>query len=75
MVARHPDAAPDLLKLPMGDAARWLVMDALDIDNDTDMDIILGALNFNDGTTADLARQWASQPVDILVLKNNRITN
>jgi hypothetical protein len=60
---------------PMGGAARWLVMDAVDIDNDTDMDIILGALNFNDGTTPDLARQWASQPVDILVLKNNRITN
>jgi len=58
---------------PLGASGRWLVMDALDIDSDSDLDILLGALNFNDAIPRELSTQWVSKPVDILVLKNNQM--
>jgi hypothetical protein len=51
---------------------RWLLMDAFDIDGDRDRDLLLGALDFGDGIPRPLLQQWASTPVDILVLTNNQ---
>lgn len=58
---------------PLGAAGRWLVIDALDIDNDNDLDLVLGALNFNDAMPRELSKQWSLNPADILVLKNNQM--
>jgi hypothetical protein len=55
----------------MGAKGRWLTMDASDIDKDGDCDIILAALNFNDGVPAGLLDRWKKERTSMLVLRNN----
>jgi hypothetical protein len=50
--------------------ARWLTMETGDIDNDQDPDIILGALNFQEGTPETLSQSRKQKNVSILVMKN-----
>jgi hypothetical protein len=56
----------------LGSKGRWLTMEASDIDKDGDCDIILAALNFNDGVPAGLLDQWKKERTSILVLRNKR---
>jgi hypothetical protein len=48
---------------------RWLVMNVADIDNDNDLDILLGALDFKP-SEAPIFEGWKKQPTSLLVLKN-----
>jgi hypothetical protein len=57
----HPDAR----------AARWITMEAADIDTDGDVDLILGALDFPTSVPEDLVRLWGEQKISLLVLRNN----
>jgi len=54
---------------PESTCGRWLVMDVADVDNDHDLDILLGALDFkpSEGGNFD---QWKKQPASLLILKN-----
>ncbi len=54
----------------LASASRWLVMDALDLDHDTDLDLVIGGLGFTAGVPADLVRTWSRNPVSLLVLYN-----
>jgi hypothetical protein len=49
---------------------RWLVMEAIDLEQDGDDDIVLGALNFNTGVPASLYQQWSANKIPLLVFKN-----
>lgn len=57
--------------LPSTPKGRWIVMDVGDIDNDHDLDIFLGALNFNTKVPKVLSDEWLNHPVSVLILKNN----
>lgn len=57
---------------PMATQGRWLLMEVLDIDNDKDKDILLGALDFNIGVPPQVMEKWKANPVSILLLRNNR---
>ncbi|UII76463.1 VCBS repeat-containing protein [Flagellimonas sp. HMM57] len=58
-----------ILKDP--DAGRWFLMDAEDIDNDGDKDIILSSLTYTfSPTPEDLLKHWSENNVDLMVLKN-----
>lgn len=57
--------------LPETPKGRWIVMDVGDIDNDNDLDIFLGALNFNTKVPKELSDEWKNHPVNVLILKNN----
>lgn len=48
---------------------RWLVMDVADVDNDNDLDILLGALDFKPSKGGNIS-QWKKNPTSLLVLKN-----
>lgn len=57
---------------PLASQGRWLVMETVDIDNDQDEDIMLGALNFNVGISTKFIERWRANPVSILLLRNNK---
>lgn len=57
---------------PLADKGRWLVMESLDIDNDMDLDLLLGALNFDTALPSEVVASWEAHPVDVLLLRNNR---
>ncbi len=54
----------------MGSKGRWLTMEATDIDDDGDCDLILAALDFNSGVPVTLVDQWKKDRTSILVLRN-----
>jgi hypothetical protein len=52
---------------------RWIVMDAGDIDGDTDVDIVLGSFVRGPRTSripSSLERQWETQRLSVLLLEN-----
>ncbi|WP_350285892.1 VCBS repeat-containing protein [uncultured Croceitalea sp.] len=52
-------------------AGRWFLMDAADIDNDGDDDLVLSSFTYVFTPVPErLAERWASENVDILVLEN-----
>lgn len=51
--------------------ARWLTMTVADIDDDRDMDIILGALNFIGGVPKPHLDHWLSNNTSLVLLRNN----
>lgn len=55
---------------PMAAAGRWLTLEASDIDQDGDCDLLLGALDFNNGVPGELLAQWTHENISILVLRN-----
>lgn len=61
-----------LPEIPKG---RWIVMDVGDLDDDNDLDIFLGALNFKTKVPKELSDEWKDHPVSVLVLKNNLRTD
>lgn len=56
---------------PAASSGRWITMDAADVDQDGDTDILLGALDFNSGVPESQFAVWARAPVSMLYLKNN----
>jgi hypothetical protein len=57
---------------PLATHGRWLVMETVDLDQDNDEDILLGALNFNNGVPPAIVEGWKANPVSILLLRNNK---
>ena len=58
---------------PQATDGRWITMDAADIDNDGDCDIVLGNANFQLGKIPDsLKKKLAKKPTSILILENKR---
>lgn len=55
---------------PQAIDGRWLLLEPADLDGDGYLDLILSALNFDDGITTDIGYRWKDNPVDFLVLKN-----
>jgi hypothetical protein len=45
-------------------------METADIDLDGDTDVLLGALDFNDGVPASLVEEWKRGNVTMMVLRN-----
>ncbi|HEY8938113.1 MAG TPA: VCBS repeat-containing protein, partial [Cyclobacteriaceae bacterium] len=58
---------------PQARNGRWLVIDAADVDQDGDCDLLLGALNFNSKVPPALYQAWSSKKTSILYLKNTTI--
>jgi len=56
--------------IPLANAGRWLTMETADIDLDGDTDVLLGALDFNDGVPASLVEEWKRGNVTVMVLRN-----
>jgi hypothetical protein len=57
---------------PLAAAGRWLTMDEADIDKDGDSDLILGALDFEHGSTQELYERWMKEKTSLLVFRNRR---
>ena len=55
---------------PLASSGRWLVMEAADIDNDADEDLLLGALNFTASLPEHLLTQWKEKRVSVLIMRN-----
>jgi len=55
---------------PLAAEGRWLLMEPVDLDADGFEDILLGALDFDNGLAPEMRKRWAEKPVDLLVLKN-----
>ncbi len=55
---------------PLAAQGRWLLMETLDCDGDGYTDVMLGALNFNNGVPEQLVDKWEADPVCVLLLKN-----
>ena len=61
------------LKLPGAQKGRWITMDAGDIDQDGDEDVVIAALNFGPGTKyipTKTRRRWGRQEIPVLILRN-----
>lgn len=56
---------------PLAAAGRWLVMEVADIDRDKDIDILLGALDFDSDVPRPLLEQWMRDKTSILLLRNS----
>lgn len=57
---------------PLASTGRWLLIDAADIDEDGDTDILLGALDFDPGVPRPLYQRWLKTRTSMLILKNNQ---
>lgn len=55
---------------PLLDNGRWIVMEAADLDNDNDDDIVLGALNFNIAAPDSVFSRWKQTPISLQFLEN-----
>jgi hypothetical protein len=64
------------MTIPEGDAGRWLTMDAGDVDQDGDVDIVLGSAPRGPGRDAyvprPLMQQWEERRIGILLLENTK---
>ncbi|HEY9047345.1 MAG TPA: VCBS repeat-containing protein [Ohtaekwangia sp.] len=55
---------------PLAGSGKWITLDAADIDQDHDIDILLGALDFEFKVPPPLLKQWHTDRTSVLVLKN-----
>jgi hypothetical protein len=55
---------------PLAAAGRWITIEAADFDHDTDVDLLLGALDFSGGVPDSLFKQWQEKNTSILLLTN-----
>jgi hypothetical protein len=56
--------------IPAGAAGRWITIEAADIDHDSDIDLLLGALDFPAGVPEAIRQQWQNERTTVLVLEN-----
>lgn len=52
---------------------RWITLETGDFDGDSDVDIVLGALNLAQGVPPEILKTWAEKKVPVLYLKNSLI--
>lgn len=57
---------------PEADRGRWLSMDAGDVDQDGDLDIVLGSLAFEVVPPTGILERWVEEGLPFLVLENKR---
>lgn len=55
---------------PLAQSGRWLKLEASDIDQDGDEDLLLGALNFKPLVPDSIFSTWKKNGSDILILRN-----
>ncbi len=55
---------------PLAQSGRWLKLEAFDIDQDGDEDLLLGALNFKPLVPDSIFSTWKKNGSDILILRN-----
>ena len=61
----------DAYSLPMAAEGRWMVLDAGDVDDDGDQDIIVGSYALGPGNIpTEVLRKWRSSPNHLLFLEN-----
>jgi hypothetical protein len=60
---------PQVTKL--GDKGRWITMEMSDIDDDGDLDLILGSLAFPTQIPDKVLAKWSQERYDLLLLRNN----
>jgi hypothetical protein len=60
----------DAQTTPLAQSGRWLRMEAADIDQDGDQDLLLGALNFKPLVPDSLFSSWKQSGSAILILRN-----
>ncbi len=60
----------EIFTTPAAANARWLTMTTADIDGDSDMDVILGALNFPSMAPPAMRDRWNKQKISLLLLRN-----
>lgn len=58
---------------PQATEGRWLVMDAADVDDDGDTDVLLGAFDLALSVPMNLLQQWHQKNTSILLLRNKQI--
>jgi hypothetical protein len=58
---------------PQGAHGRWLILKSWDVDGDRDMDLVLGALDFNNGVPEGLLADWKRRRVSLLLLRNKLV--
>jgi hypothetical protein len=56
---------------PLANSGRWITLEAADIDHDADEDILVGALDFNNGVPDSLLKEWHKKSSALLILRNN----
>jgi len=62
----------DVQTTPLSQSGRWLRMEAADIDQDGDQDLLLGALNFQPLVPDSTFSRWKETGSAILILRNKR---
>lgn len=55
---------------PLANAANWLLMDKGDVDQDGDVDILLGSCSINNTVPQALRQSWTKQGIGVLLLRN-----
>jgi hypothetical protein len=55
---------------PLAAKGRWITLEISDIDNDQDIDIMLGSLAFPTLVPKDLTAKWGQDNISILLLRN-----
>jgi hypothetical protein len=60
------------MKTDLASSGRWLTMEQADIDQDGDLDLMLGALNFTALVPDALLNTWRTNKTSILLLRNKQ---
>ena len=55
---------------PLTNMGNWLLMDKGDLDQDGDVDIVLGACSINNTVPKPLREEWQKQGIGVLLLRN-----
>ena len=61
----------DVQTFPTVNSGRWIVMDVGDVDEDEDLDILLGALTFEVVPKMGFVEKWVEQGIPFVLLENN----
>ena len=61
----------DRFSFPAATDGRWMTMDAADVDDDGDIDILLGNAFFTTGSVPkEYIQKWRKHPLSIILLEN-----
>ncbi len=54
-------------------SGRWITLETGDFDGDSDIDLVLGALNLAQGVPEEQRKMWSENKISVLLLKNNLV--